>query len=634
MPDTVYVSGPPPASAPLSPTLADAITAARAAAKAASQFVPDNFIRKDGTVPFLAAQAGITAAPGSNNTNLATTEFVSAAVGVAVALINHASGISFSPWTGGLIATDVQAAIQELFALKAELSSPHFTGVPTAPTATLGTNTTQIATTAFVKAAIDGLIGGASSLLDTLVEIDNAINNDPNFATTLTTALAGKQPLAANLTSLAALGSITNLSTLAALASIANLSTLAALASITNLSTLAALASVANLSTLAALASITTLSALATGDPPTALPTGRLTLVAGVRNMRSSVAAATSVIYTAGLVPIYDGTRFLTRTFPEVSQLLSDTTKSPAAASPNKNHDMLAWMDGATPRCTRSVFWRNSGQAILSASNATPIVIGATGHGLSSGDDYVGAGIKGNTAANGDWTVVVIDADSFSLTGSVGNGTYIANTGFFSSRGRGSGTAELQLINGIPTNKIAVANGPAANRGTYVGTIHINNTGTVDYILGGIGSGGGGGVAAVLGVWNAWNQAQVAVFIADDTDSWTYNTNAWRNADNSANMRASFVIGLPGGNVTARYSEFMTATTGTPSCGVGLFSSNQFVGAAGMAGSSSHFSGDAGMGYTDIRAIENGGGGTGVTFFGDIAVPANYQFGLSVALMM
>ena len=38
----------------------------------------------------------------------------------------------------------------------ATLSSPDFTGVPTAPTATAGTNTTQLATTAFVQAAAGG----------------------------------------------------------------------------------------------------------------------------------------------------------------------------------------------------------------------------------------------------------------------------------------------------------------------------------------------------------------------------------------------------------------------------------------------------------------------------------------------
>ncbi|WP_292324340.1 hypothetical protein [Mesorhizobium sp.] len=49
--------------------------------------------------------------------------------------------------------------------------SPALTGTPTAPTAASGANTTQIATTAFVKVAIDVVLGGVSSAFDTLSEI-------------------------------------------------------------------------------------------------------------------------------------------------------------------------------------------------------------------------------------------------------------------------------------------------------------------------------------------------------------------------------------------------------------------------------------------------------------------------------
>ena len=54
-------------------------------------------------------------------------------------------------------------------------------------TATAGTNTTQVATTAFVKTAIDNLIASAPGTLDTLDEIAQALNDDPNFYTTITT---------------------------------------------------------------------------------------------------------------------------------------------------------------------------------------------------------------------------------------------------------------------------------------------------------------------------------------------------------------------------------------------------------------------------------------------------------------
>lgn len=77
--------------------------------------------------------------------------------------------------------------------LYAALASPAFTGTPTAPTAAGGTNTTQLATTAFVSTAVANLINGAPGALDTLVELGAALGNDPNFETTITNALAGKQ---------------------------------------------------------------------------------------------------------------------------------------------------------------------------------------------------------------------------------------------------------------------------------------------------------------------------------------------------------------------------------------------------------------------------------------------------------
>jgi hypothetical protein len=81
-------------------------------------------------------------------------------------------------------------------ALKATLASPSLTGVPVAPTAAGNTTTTQLATTAFVQQELTTLIGGAPSTLNDLNELANAINDDANYNTTLTSALATKLPLA------------------------------------------------------------------------------------------------------------------------------------------------------------------------------------------------------------------------------------------------------------------------------------------------------------------------------------------------------------------------------------------------------------------------------------------------------
>lgn len=77
-------------------------------------------------------------------------------------------------------------------------ASPTLTGTPKAPTAAAGNNSTQIANTAFVQAAIAALVNSSPGALDTLNELAAALGNDPNFATTMTNALAGKMDKSAN----------------------------------------------------------------------------------------------------------------------------------------------------------------------------------------------------------------------------------------------------------------------------------------------------------------------------------------------------------------------------------------------------------------------------------------------------
>ena len=86
------------------------------------------------------------------------------------------------------VITGLQAALN----LKAPLASPALTGAPTAPTALANTNTTQLATTAYVQTELTDLIGGAPGTLDTLNELAAAINDDAAYSSTLTTALSNK----------------------------------------------------------------------------------------------------------------------------------------------------------------------------------------------------------------------------------------------------------------------------------------------------------------------------------------------------------------------------------------------------------------------------------------------------------
>jgi hypothetical protein len=73
------------------------------------------------------------------------------------------------------------------------------TGTPTAPTATANTNSTQIATTAYVQQELTDLIGGASAAFDTLLEISASLASGDS---TLTTLVDGKLSKASNLSDL------------------------------------------------------------------------------------------------------------------------------------------------------------------------------------------------------------------------------------------------------------------------------------------------------------------------------------------------------------------------------------------------------------------------------------------------
>jgi hypothetical protein len=133
---------------------------------------------------------------GNNTTRLATTAFVQTAI---TALVNSSpAALDTLNELATALGNDPNFAttIANALGLKAPLASPALTGTPTAPTPAGGTNTTQLATTAFVQAAITALVNSSPAALDTLNELATALGNDPNFATTITNALALKAAVA------------------------------------------------------------------------------------------------------------------------------------------------------------------------------------------------------------------------------------------------------------------------------------------------------------------------------------------------------------------------------------------------------------------------------------------------------
>jgi len=127
---------------------------------------------------------------GSSNIDIATTNLTN--VTATAAEVNVLDGITATTTELNYLsgaASNVQAQLND----KAPLASPALTGTPTAPTATSGTNSNVLATTAYVDGAVSSLVDSAPALLDTLNELAQAIGDDANFATTVTNLVSYKQ---------------------------------------------------------------------------------------------------------------------------------------------------------------------------------------------------------------------------------------------------------------------------------------------------------------------------------------------------------------------------------------------------------------------------------------------------------
>jgi len=106
----------------------------------------------------------------------------------AATTLNFTTGLNVAV-TGSAPSQTATVSLDSGFAT---LASPTFTGTPLAPTATAGTNTTQLATTAFVGTAVSDLVGAAPSDLDTLNELAAALADDASFSSTINTALGNR----------------------------------------------------------------------------------------------------------------------------------------------------------------------------------------------------------------------------------------------------------------------------------------------------------------------------------------------------------------------------------------------------------------------------------------------------------
>jgi hypothetical protein len=290
-------------------------------------------------------------------------------------------------------------------------------------------------------------------------------------------------------------------------------------------------------------------------------PGGRLTLTSGTPVMSANVSAATTVYYTpyeGNYVPLYDGSSFVPTEFAELSQATTDATKSPAACVQDGNYDLFVWNDAGTLRCTRGPIWARS--STITVTIASPAVVTWNGHGLTEAQPIVftnsgGALPTGITAGTVYYVARAPAANTFSISTSIANamnntrvntsgsqsGTHTGTARSAISRGTGAGTSELTLTKGIYLNTNAITNGPAALRGTYVGTIHTDASSQINHIIFAAASGGG---VVRADVFNAYNRVLQIFENQDNGASYSYNSNVLRAARGSATNRIWFCLGL------------------------------------------------------------------------------------------
>lgn len=207
------------------------------------------------------------------------------------------------------------------------------------------------------------------------------------------------------------------------------------------------------------------------------------------------------------------------------------------------------------------------------------------------------------------------------------------------ARGAGAGTSELIITQGIKLNANDITNGPLAQRGTWVGTIHTNGTATSDFQLGALAA---GGTAGIIGVWNTFNRVNISMFVQDSADIWAYNSATWRAANNSATMRVSFISGLAEDSISAKYDALVINTTlgrrafsgigydvtNAPAAGstIGRYLS-PIANADGQAVAT--FVKLSDLGWHFCSAIESTDATGGNSFMGDNGAPTNAQSGMT-----
>lgn len=151
------------------------------------------------------------------------------------------------------------------------------------------------------------------------------------------------------------------------------------------------------------------------------------------------------------------------------------------------------------------------------------------------------------------------------------------------ARGTGAGTTELSLVGGVLVNTVAITNGPAAQRGRYIGTIRSDGSSQINDAL------------TLRHVWNYYNRVPRVMRVIDSTNTWTYSSATIRQANNAATNQLDFVIGWAEDAVEATCVSHTSHDAGgvIASSGIGLDATNAYAANSLVAYSSAFYAAGA-----------------------------------------
>ncbi|MER9685901.1 hypothetical protein [Mesorhizobium sp. M0139] len=294
---------------------------------------------------------------------------------------------------------------------------------------------------------------------------------------------------------------------------------------------------------------------------PLDMPNGRLTLTTAVPVTTADVAGATSIFYTPAAgdrVPIYNGTRWTSTVFTELTLALDSNAAHTGYQQSAKIFDLFVISDAGTIRLANGPAWTSD-----------------------------------------------------------------------TARGTGAGTTELELKNGIYTNKNSLATARfgsaagntvavSANQGTYVGSFRATADGQAsDTVL-------------LRLLYNTYNQAPRLMRRADPAVSWAYSTATIRQSNANAANQVGFLFGLAGAMAEAKVTTPVSeagATVRNVVAGIGLDSTVAFsstnsdlgqVSSASFSNLSASYVGNPGLGYHVLTQLEYGAGAGTQTWYGTV----------------